>query len=116
MALMGINLRAHEGDWEFEAVKKKMQISIQERGDHAVVPFPNYVSRSRFDSLRANVAWNSQFWNMSICDHMLREYALQILLAQFGAVHAYRVVPDVYQCANRVGFSTEMMPSIFLPE
>src|ERR1700735_4031514 len=95
MAFDRVYFRAHEGYWVIEAIKKKMQVPAQERRSNVVIPFPNYVTGSCFNSLRANVARNAEFRQMSIGNSSFRKKAREIVLAQFWAVHTYRITADV---------------------
>jgi hypothetical protein len=85
-----------------ETIKEKMQ--IQGTQNLFVIPLPNHFPCSRIDGFSANVAGNTEFRLVSVCDSMLGENPSQIVLAQFGTVHAHRIAANVYQRSHSVNF------------
>jgi hypothetical protein len=62
MALLRVNFSTHEGDWMLNTIQEKMQVSTRAKEfsyDMLIVPVPNDLASSRFDSLCANVARNA---------------------------------------------------------
>ncbi len=69
MALLRVDFSTHEGDWMLNTIQEKMQVSTRAEEfsyDVLIVPVPNNLTSSGFDSFRANVARNPELRKMKV--------------------------------------------------